>query len=108
MFNVLAIIEESLNDVVAELEDKAETLKHCRSLLDEISDIEILEKQILFVLMQVDIFDGDNVGFKDLLRIIGDMTDKGISETTLRKYLKSLDRKGYLNKRKKGEEISTQ
>ncbi|MTN46249.1 Fic family protein [Turicibacter sanguinis] len=98
----LAIIEESLNDVVAELEDKAETLKHCRSLLDEISDIEILEKQILFVLMQVDIFDGDNVGFKDLLRIIGDMTDKGISETTLRKYLKSLDRKGYLNKKKEG------
>lgn len=98
----LSIIEESLNDVVVELEDKAETLEHCHSLLDEISDIEIPEKKILFVLMQVDIFDGDDVGFKELLKIIGDMNEKGISETTLRKYLNSLDKKGYLNKKKDG------
>lgn len=98
----LSLIDKSLCEVVDELKEKAEILNQCHSVLAMQDDIEILEKKILYILMQVEIFDGDEIDFKELFKVMNNGREESISESTLRKYINSVEKKGYLEKTKVG------
>lgn len=101
----LDIIEESLNEGISELEDKIKDIDYYFCIFEQMREDEEINKKeedILFILAQVELFGDGYMSIQDLIKYMSVGEEKEISETTVRKYLKSILEKEYIQESRKG------